>query len=58
MPKRPNILWVMTDQQRADDPAYAEELTGLRSRLFEWHVLTEDPLDSSDGRRFETDYPW
>lgn len=42
----------------AGDPAYAQDLDALRARLFEWHVLTEDPLDSSDARRFEQDYPW
>ena len=42
----------------ADDPAYADDLASLRSRLFEWHVLAEDPLDSSDARRIASDYPW
>ncbi len=42
----------------AGDPRYAARLDTLRARLFEWHVLTEDPLDSSDARRFERDYPW
>ncbi|MFQ5810050.1 MAG: sulfatase, partial [Armatimonadota bacterium] len=42
----------------ADDPACADDLAALRARLFEWHVLTEDPLDSCDARRIATEYPW
>ena len=42
----------------AESPEYQADMESLRQRLYEWHLLSEDPLDSSDARRFEKEYPW
>ena len=41
----------------ASSPEHRELKSDLKTRLFEWHVRTEDPLDQAAIERLQTEYP-